>query len=217
MCYNHSRLFLLFMTVHSLATQFAAQLQNTTLTEVVAVIFGITSVVLANRNSVWLYPAGIVSTSLYLYIMTSIGLYAEALLNGYYLVMSIYGWVRWGINREGNNAAAISYCDIKDWVITFSIVILGFAILYVVLGTYTDSDVPFADALVAAFAWAGMWLLARHKIENWILLNISNAIAVPLLVYKGVPLTAVLTVILFVVAVSGYLRWRKLYYLQQEP
>ncbi|HEY9178533.1 MAG TPA: nicotinamide riboside transporter PnuC [Flavipsychrobacter sp.] len=205
------------MTIHSLATQFATQLQQTTLTEVVAVIFGIASVVLANRNSVWLYPTGIVSTSLYLYIMTSVGLYAEALLNGYYLAMSIYGWVRWAINREGNNAAAISYSDIKDWVITFSIVILGFAILYVALNKYTDSDVPFADALVSAFAWAGMWLLARHKIENWILLNISNAIAIPLLVYKGIPLTALLTVILFIVAVSGYIRWRKLYYLQQEP
>lgn len=217
MLYNGGRLFLLFMTIHSLATQFATQLQQTTLTEVVAVIFGIASVVLANRNSVWLYPTGIVSTSLYLYIMTSVGLYAEALLNGYYLAMSLYGWVRWAINREGNNAAAISYSDIKDWVITFSIVILGFAILYVALNKYTDSDVPFADALVSAFAWAGMWLLARHKIENWILLNISNAIAIPLLVYKGIPLTALLTVILFIVAVSGYIRWRKLYYLQQEP
>lgn len=217
MCYNVGGLFLLLMTIHSLATQFAEQIQQTTLPEVIAVLFGIASVVLANRNSVWLYPTGIISTSLYLYIMTSVGLYAEALLNGYYLVMSIYGWVRWGINKEGNNASAISYCDIKDWVITFSIVILGFAILYVVLGTYTDSDVPFADALVAAFAWAGMWLLAKHKIENWILLNISNAIAIPLLIYKGIPLTALLTVILFIVALAGYLRWRKLYYLQQEP
>lgn len=217
LCYNGAWLFLLFMTIHSLATQFTEQLQQTTITEAVAVFFGIASVVLASRNSVWLYPAGIISTTLYLYIMTSVGLYAEALLNGYYLVMSIYGWVRWGINREDNNAAAISYCDIKDWVITFSIVILGFSILFVVLSHYTDSDVPMADATVAAFAWAGMWLLAKHKIENWILLNISNAIAVPLLIHKGIPLTALLTVILFIVAISGYIGWRKLYYLQQEP
>src|SRR5690606_39204288 len=161
-------------------------------------------------NSEFLYPTGIISTSLYIYIMSSVGLYAESALNGYYLIMSIYGWIRWGINKEGKNAAAISYCDTKDWAITFAIVILGFAILCVVLSNYTDSDVPTADALVSAFAWAGMWLLARHKIENWILLNISNAIAIPLLVYKGIPLTALLTVVLFIVAVLGYLRWRKL-------
>lgn len=177
----------------------------------IAVLFGIISVVLANRNHVLLYPTGLVSTALYMYIMTNAGLYAETLLNAYYFIMSVYGWLRWMRNKENNRASAISYCDTKDWVISAAIVILGFAILFVTLDTYTDSTVPLADALVSAFAWAGMWLLAKHKIENWILLNISNTIAIPLLLYKGLPLTAVLTVILFTVAVSGYLRWRKLY------
>lgn len=177
----------------------------------IAVLFSIASVLLANRNHVLLYPTGLVSTALYMYIMTDAGLYAETLLNAYYFIMSVYGWARWMRNKENNRASAISYCDTKDWVISSAIVILGFAILFVTLDNYTDSTVPLADALVSAFAWAGMWLLAKHKIENWILLNISNAIAIPLLLYKGLPLTAVLTVILFIVAVSGYLRWRKLY------
>jgi nicotinamide mononucleotide transporter len=64
---------------------------------------------------------------------------------------------------------------------------------------------------VSATACAGMWLLAKHKIENWILLNISNAIAIPLLVYKGIPLTACLTLFLFIVACFGYFNWRKQY------
>lgn len=213
-CYGNKLLFLGFMSLQGIAYDFTVQLMQTTITEVVAVLFGVASVILANRNNMLLYPTGIISTGLYLYIMSSVGLYAETLLNGYYLVMSIYGWIRWIKNKEGGNAAAISYCTERDWIITASIVILGFTILYVTLSTYTDSTVPFADALVAAFAWAGMWLLAKHKIENWILLNISNFIAIPLLVYKGIPLTAVLTVILFTVALFGYLRWRKLYHLQ---
>lgn len=202
------------MTFEDLDYNFTVQLMQTTIYEVVAVLFGIASVILANRNHVLLYPTGIISTGLYLFIMTEAGLYAETLLNGYYLIMSIYGWVRWVKNKENNRASAISYCDTNDWVFTFAIVILGFAILCVTLSNYTDSTVPLADALVAAFAWAGMWLLARHKIENWILLNISNFIAIPLLIYKGLPLTAMLTVILFIVALFGYLRWRKLYYRQ---
>lgn len=202
------------MTITDIAYNFTVQLMQTTPLEIVAVVFGIASVILANRNSVWLYPTGIVSTALYMYIMTSVGLYAETLLNGYYFIMSVYGWIRWVSNKEGSNAAAISYCDTRDWIITFAIVILGFVILFVTLSTYTDSNVPMIDALVAAFAWAGMWLLAKHKIENWILLNISNFIAIPLMVYKGLPLTALLTVILFTVALLGYLRWRKLYYQQ---
>jgi len=202
------------MSLQGLAYDFTVQLMQTTITEVIAVLFGVASVVLANRNNMLLYPTGIISTGLYLYIMTSVGLYAETLLNGYYLVMSIYGWARWVKNKEDGSAAAISYCTEKDWIITAAIVILGFTILYLTLSTYTDSTVPLADALVSAFAWAGMWLLAKHKIENWILLNVSNFIAIPLLIYKGIPLTALLTVILFTVAMFGYFRWRKLYHLQ---
>lgn len=205
------------MTFQDIEYQLTVQLMQTTTTEVVAVLFAIASVVLANRNHVLLYPTGIISTALFIYIMQDVGLYAEAFLNGYYLIMSIYGWVRWMRNKEGSNAAAISYCDDRDWIATGAIVILGFALLYLVLCNYTDSTVPMADAFVAAFAWAGMWLLAKHKIENWILLNISNFIAIPLLLYKGLPLTAILTVILFTVALFGYWRWRKLYYQQQEP
>jgi nicotinamide mononucleotide transporter len=182
--------------------------------EAIAVLFGIVSVVLANRNHVLLYPAGIISTSLYMYILTSVGLYAEALLNGYYFVMSIYGWIRWTRRDENLNAAAISYNTTRDWVVSVLIVAVGFGMLYFTLSRFTDSTVPFLDAIVSAFAWAGMWLLAKHKIENWILLNISNIIAIPLFVYKGIPLTALLSLILFIVAVFGYFRWRKLYRLQ---
>lgn len=210
------RLFLPLMSLEEFAADLTIQLLQTTIPEAVAVLFGVASVILANRNNVLLYPTGIISTGLYLYIMTSVGLYAEALLNGYYLAMSIYGWVRWAINKEDKSASAISHNNKKDWLVSLSIVGLGFIVLYYTLSNFTDSDVPVADAIVSAFAWAGMWLLAKHKIENWIFLNISNIIAIPLLMYKGIPLTALLTVILFTVAVFGYFRWRKLYRLQSS-
>jgi nicotinamide mononucleotide transporter len=79
---------------------------------------------------------------------------------------------------------------------------------------YTDSTVPYWDAWVSATAWAGMWLLAKRKIENWILLNISNAFAIPLLFHKNLPLYALLTLFLFIVAVQGYFKWNKI--LKQE-
>jgi nicotinamide mononucleotide transporter len=66
------------------------------------------------------------------------------------------------------------------------------------------------DSFVAATAWAGMWLLAKRKLENWVLLNISNIVAIPLLFYKHLPLNALLTLFLFIVAVMGYFRWKKI-------
>jgi nicotinamide mononucleotide transporter len=193
--------------------QFWSQVQQTSLIEIIAVIFGMLSVLLANRNHVALYPTGIVSTALYIYIMTKpdVGLYAEALLNSYYLVMSIYGWIRWNKGHESENAVAISKNSRKDWLITCVIVVSAFVLLYIILNRFTTSTVPFWDSFVAATAWAGMWLLAKHKVENWLLLNISNAVAIPLLLYKQMPFTAFLTLFLFVVAVFGYIRWNKQY------
>ena len=98
----------------------------------------------------------------------------------------------------------------KEKLIVAVIVVAGTLAIWWVLSNLTDSNVPFWDALVSANAWAGMWLLARRKIENWILLNISNAFAVPLLFYKHLPLSALLTIFLFTIAVLGYFKWKRI-------
>src|SRR5690606_26778048 len=95
-------------------------------------------------------------------------------------------------------------------------VFIAFTIFYTLLTRFTDSDVPVGDALVTAFAWAGMWLMAKRKIENWILLNISNFMSVPLLIHKDLYFYAVLTAFLFVVAIFGYINWYKILKRQQH-
>jgi nicotinamide mononucleotide transporter len=201
------------MPITEFLQEFVNQLKLTSPLEATAVIFGMISVVLANRNHVGLYPTGIVSTAIFIYLMgkPSVGLYAEALLNVYYFVMSIYGWAIWYKGHESENARAITRNTRKDWATTAGIVVIGWCVLYYLLSTFTNSDVPVWDAIVSSTACAGMWLLAKHKLENWILLNISNAIAIPLLIHKHLPLTAFLTLFLFIVAVLGYIHWRKLY------
>ena len=87
---------------------------------------------------------------------------------------------------------------------------IGWALLAFLLKRFTASTVPVWDAWVSATAWAGMWLLAKRKIENWVLLNISNAFAVPLLLYKQLTLFAGLTLFLFIIAIQGYYQWRKI-------
>ena len=179
----------------------------------IATVTGVGEVLLARVNNILLYPAGIISTLLTMYILYKFGLYADSLLNGYYMVMSIYGWWYW-MKKTDQPAVAISICSSRDWLIVGAIVGIGFAVLYILLKKLTPSTVPVWDAWVSATAWAGMWLLARRKVENWVLLNVSNIFAIPLLFYKQLPLFAVLTIILFVVAVFGYFDWRKKYKLQ---
>jgi nicotinamide mononucleotide transporter len=185
-----------------------SQLRTAPAIEWIGTGFGVTEVILARFNNILLYPAGIISVLVSSYIFLDAGLYAEFLLNLYYLVMSIYGWYAW-IHKPGVKDLRIAYADRREWIVTAGITGIGFMVLYAGLRYGTDSSVPVWDAWVSATAWAGMWLLARRRIENWIVLNISNAFAIPLLLRKGLPLYALLTLILFTVAIFGYFAWRR--------
>lgn len=175
----------------------------------IAVVLSVAEVLYARANKIWLYPTGIAAILLSIYLLYISGLFAECLLNLYYIVMSVYGWWLW-VKKKNHPPVAVSYCNQHDWRIVLAIVVIGWPLLVFLLKKFTDSTVPVWDAWVSATAWAGMWLLAKRKIENWVLLNISNAFAIPLLFYKQLPLFAVLTVFLFVVAVQGYFKWRKI-------
>ena len=196
------------MSIPEWANLIWQNIKATTAIEWIAVLLGVAEVLLAKANKIWLYPAGIASVLLTAYVLFHSKLYAECLLNGYYLVMSIYGWWFW-VKKKNEPPVKITYSSRKDWQITIGIVIIAFFILYYTLKYQTDSTVPVWDAWVSATAWAGMWLLAKRKIENWILLNISNIFAIPLLIYKQLPLFAALTLFLFIVAIFGYFDWRK--------
>lgn len=184
-------------------------LLKTTWPEWLGVFFSIFQVLLARKNNSNNYLFGIAGISLSLYVMFFAKLYAEFTLNLYYLVMSIYGWLYWKFGKR-QSETVISETTNQEKLITTGIVIGTFSLFWFFLTHYTDSDVPIWDSLVSAFAWAGMWLMARRKIENWILLNVSNIIAIPLLIHKDLYLYAVLTAFLFIVAISGYLEWRKI-------
>ncbi len=184
-------------------------LQQTTWQEWLGVSFSAVQVLLARKNNSNNYLFGIAGISLSLYVMFLAKLYAEFTLNLYYLVMSIYGWLYWKFGK-GHSETVISETNNKEKLITAGIVVGTFSLFYIFLTHFTDSDVPILDSLVSAFAWAGMWLMARRKIENWILLNISNIIAIPLLIHKELYLYAALTAFLFIIAISGYIEWRKI-------
>lgn len=200
--------------------------------EWIAIAAAVAEVLLAKYNKVWLYPAGLISTCIYtwLFVQPATKLYADALLNVYYFVMSIYGWVHWSRRQRaalgtGNdifpdrNTSVLQVTEAtkKEWLTIISFSAAGWGALYLMLtwlfplmfAGYTPSDVAALDAFISATAWVGMWLLARRKVENWLLLNVSNIVAIPVLMYKGMPFTAALTLFLFIVAIFGYIQWRK--------
>ncbi|MDP4284734.1 MAG: nicotinamide riboside transporter PnuC [Bacteroidota bacterium] len=197
------------MSLHEWWSLLFQQITETSWLEWLAVSLGIAEVLYAKTNKIWLYPTGIAGTLLTIYLFFMAGLYAEGLLNGYYVIMSVYGWWYW-IKKKDLPPVKITYCNRKEWLAIVGIVTGSFIILYLLLKNFTPSTVPFWDAWISATAWAGMWLLAKRKIENWILLNISNAFAIPILFYKHLLLYSGLTIFLFVVAIQGYFTWRNI-------
>lgn len=171
--------------------------------------FGVVQVLMARQNNVHNYLFGIVAILISIYVLYQSQLYADILLNLYYLVMSIYGWFYWKMGKQ-QQEAPIAYANRREHVVATGIVLGCFVLMAYWLGQHTDSDVPYWDAVVVAFAWAGMWLMAKRKIENWVYLNISNLISVPLLIYKELYIYAGLTAFLFTVAISGYIKWKRI-------
>lgn len=177
--------------------------------EALGTAFGITQVLLARNNNVHNYLFGIVSILLGIYVLYNSKLYADILLSLYYFVMSIYGWVYWKFGKQ-REETRISVSSIDEHLRALGIVLGCFLLMAYWLSYHTNSDVPIWDSFVVAFAWAGMWLMAKRKLENWIYLNISNIICIPLLLYKGLYIYAGLTIFLFMVGTSGYLKWRRI-------
>jgi len=179
--------------------------------EAVAVLFGLTSALFSWRNSIWVYPTGIISTSIFVYLLWQWGLLGDMIIQGYYFIMSIYGWYIWTRKVSPNKFTPITKASKKEHGIAFAIgaaSIVGVFIVYTVFEKWT-SWTAYVDTLTTAIFFGGMWMLAKRKLENWIYLLIGNTISVPLYFIKGYTLSSMLYLIFIAISIVGYLAWKK--------
>jgi len=189
--------------------QFLNGIFATTWLEFVAVVFGIASVMLSRLENIWVYPTGIINTTIYIYLCILGGLYAEAGVNFYYSVMSVVGWVLWAKKSEGKFTLQISQSTRIEWRNALIFFVLGWIVLFFILKLLTDSTVPLADGFASAAAYTAMWLMARKKLENWIWWGITNVASIPLYFVKGYVFTSFQYVVFLVLSVLGYLEWKR--------
>ena len=195
-----------------IVTQLLDQLQKTHWLEVIAVFFGIASVLYSRKEHVWVYPTGLVNTILYTYLNVAWwGLYAEASLNFYYTVMSIYGWYLWSRKDQvsGTHALKMSTSTKNQWIGAVTFFFVCWLVLYFILSKWTNSTVPVADSFASASAYTAMWLMAKKKLENWIWWIVTNTASIPLYFYKGAPLTSFQYLVFLILAFSGFITWRR--------
>ncbi|MEL6559300.1 MAG: nicotinamide riboside transporter PnuC [Bacteroidota bacterium] len=185
-----------------------AGVKATGLLEWVAVFFGITSVIFSMLRRVLVYPTGIVSVVIYVYIAFEYKLYADAGVNLYYFIMSVYGWYFWANGKQENSQVVISANNRFENLQSLLILITSFVVISQILIRFTDSDVPYWDATTTSFAITGMWLMARKKVENWIAWIITDMISVPLYFYKGLFLTSFQFFVFTILAFVGFMTWQ---------
>ena len=179
--------------------------------ELVAVVFGVISVLFARKNNILVYPTGLVSTILYVYILFEFQLYGDLIINGYYSIMSVLGWYLWSKTKDGHEEFPISTINRKEFLIStliFTITLTFVVVVYHFFDKFTHWTAH-VDALTTGLFFVGMWLMAKRKIENWILWIIADVISVPLYFYKGLTFSSFQFILFTIIAILGYKEWKR--------
>ncbi|MBC7686932.1 MAG: nicotinamide mononucleotide transporter [Aquabacterium sp.] len=202
------------MTIPEIIKQFVTDIHKTGWLEYFAVFTGIASVWFSRKENIWVYPTGLISTIIYIYLSFKFGLLGEASVNFYYTVMSIYGWILWSKkDQDKNTVLHISAASKKEWVQY----LLFFAAFYVAIffaltylkKNFAPEAIPWADAFASATAYTGMWLMTKKKIESWYWWMATNVASIPLYFVKHYVFTSVFYLVLLIMAVFGLFEWIK--------
>jgi nicotinamide mononucleotide transporter len=182
------------------------------LLEAVAVFLGILSVWFARANSILVYPTGIISTGIFVYLLYQWGLVGDMIINAYYFSMSVYGWYVWTRKVDPAHFTPIARTNKKEKIITVFILIAALIcipLIYMLFNKW-NSTYAYVDTITTAIFFAAMWLMARRKIENWIWWIVGDIISIPLYFLKGYTLTSFQYLVFLGLAIWGYYNWRKL-------
>lgn len=195
-------------------TSFWEGLTQTGWLEYIAVIAGIVSVWFSQREQVWVYPTGLINTSLFIYICWEGQLFGEASVNLYYTIMSLYGWWLWTRkNEQSENVWKIQFSTQKEWGLQLLFFGVTYGILFSIISwlqsSFSPDAIPWADAVASASAYTGMWLMARKKVESWYWWILTNITSIPLFYVKGYVFTSVQFMVLLVMAIYGWKAWRE--------
>ncbi len=180
--------------------------------EFVAFALGICSVWFAKKVNVLAYPTGLIATVITTYLLFIAGYLGDMLLNGYFSIMSIYGWYCWsgkGITAENRS---VSRTSDAEKIIGFLLFIITIFVVFAVYNAfhYTINADNYFDILASGIFFTAMWYMALKKIENWTLWIIGDIIVVPLYAYRGLGMLALQYLIFTILAVLAYFEWRKI-------
>lgn len=180
--------------------------------EITGVVFGLLSVWYAKKNSIWVYPTGMISTSIFVYLLFTWSLLGDMIINAYYFIMSSYGWYYWSKREDQvivHPITSTTQKEFKTALLLFGASLLFIFWVYQVFDKWKDWT-AYLDTLTTAIFFVGMGLMARRKLEHWLFWIVGDIISIPLYFYKGLTLTSLQYVIFTFIAIYGYRSWKKI-------
>ncbi|WP_257669561.1 nicotinamide riboside transporter PnuC [Parapedobacter tibetensis] len=184
------------------------QFRQTSALEWFGTITGFVCVYLAARQHILNWPISILSVSAYAILFYQSKLYGDAALQFYFLGTAIYGWYYWAKRDTQDMKPIVSLSTKQITGVVALTTVLAF-LLGLFLSHFTDTDVPFIDGTCTALSFVAQFLMSRKVLQNWLLWIIVDICYIPLYVYKGLTLTAVLYLAFAIIAYTGYRDWRK--------
>lgn len=184
--------------------------------ECIVFVFGIFSVWYAGKENILVYPTGLVATVITVYLLYKVGLFGDMILNGYYSMMSLYGWYNWSKSIGGESALKISRTNGREklhGVLIFGVTLIVVYCVYAFMGQEIQ-PANYIDMVTSGIFFTGMYYMALKKIENWTLWIIGDVISIPLYGYRELGILALQFVVFTVLAIMAYISWYKI--LKQE-
>jgi len=180
--------------------------------EFIAFVFGILSVWFAKKENILVYPTGLIATIITTYLLYIAGYLGDMMVNGYFAIMSVYGWYKWLRKENETDNVAISRTNTREKIIG---IVLFFVTIFVVFGIYNFFDYEiktanYIDIFASGIFFTGMWYMALKKIENWTLWILGDIIVTPLYAYRGLGMLSLQYLIFTILAISAYLEWKKI-------
>ncbi|RUT73555.1 nicotinamide riboside transporter PnuC [Ancylomarina longa] len=178
--------------------------------EIVGTISGLIFLYLEIKQNKWLWPIGLLTSVMYIYVFFVSKFYADMSLQFYYVFISIYGWILWSKGKDSTaEELPISHLSKRLFLILFGISMIIYVLISYILVNFTDSPIPYWDSFTTALSIVATWMLAKKILEQWLVWVVVNAVSLALYIYKGLYPTSVLFFFYTILAVVGYLQWKK--------
>lgn len=193
------------------------QIQQTSPWELAALLFGLAYLLLAVRRNLLCWLCALLSSAIPIVLFLKAALYMQVLLNVFYLVMAVYGFINWRRGQTESGEVRIESWSVNKHVTVTLLVIIASALNGWLLSRWTDSPAPYLDSFVTWGSVVTTWMVTRRIIENWLYWLVVDGAAAWLCFSQGLQALALLFIIYLGIVVRGYFVWRREQVLQSKP